>query len=69
MNKFLWTLIIIMTIFTYAQAGGTPLNDHTGTDNNKVNGHWSAPGVINNKKNPSTNNSGSINRGRDIFSL
>ena len=67
MNRFLWSLMIIMTISVYAQAGGTSLIDSAGSEKVVANGHSSAPEEMNNRENPIIKETGSINRGRDLF--
>ena len=67
MNNYLWTVVLILALSVHAQAGGTPLNDHAGSERGKNNGQWSTPKKTNNLQNPITRKFGSINRGKDLF--
>jgi mono/diheme cytochrome c family protein len=67
MNNLLWTVILILVLSVYASAGGSPLNDHAGSETGKVNGLRSAPEETNNRNNQITKETGSINRGKDLY--
>ena len=66
MNNILWTVILIFASAS-AQAGGTPLNDHTGSEMAKSSGHLLSTEETDNRKIPMSIERGSINRGRDLF--
>lgn len=59
--------MIVMTISINAQAGETSLIDRAGSEKVVANGHSSAPEEMNNRENPIIKETGSINRGKDLF--
>jgi mono/diheme cytochrome c family protein len=67
MNGIRGTIILILTLSVFAQAGGININDHFDSNKGEGNEHWSAPEEARKQKNPLLGDTDSINRGRDLY--